>query len=154
MAHANDTAPVFPLLLDEQLCFSLYSVSRQVTAAYRPLLDELGLTYPQYVTMLALWEQAPVSMKALGEALDLDYGTLTPLIKRLEAAGLVRRQRRVDDERAVDVHLTDDGRALREKAVHIPDRIAEAMGLSETQFARLQRDLAVLASNLSRTVGS
>ena len=154
MAHANDTAPVFPLLLDEQLCFSLYSVSRQVTAAYRPFLDELGLTYPQYVTMLALWEQAPVSMKALGEALDLDYGTLTPLIKRLEAAGLVRRQRRVDDERAVDVHLTDDGRALREKAVHIPDRIAEAMGLSETQFARLQRDLAVLASNLSRTVGS
>ncbi|MFC5730158.1 MULTISPECIES: MarR family winged helix-turn-helix transcriptional regulator [Nocardioides] len=148
----DEVVPRFSLKLDEQLCFSLYSASRLITAAYRPLLNEIGLTYPQYVTMLVLWERAPVSMRGLGEELGLDYGTLTPLVKRLESAGLVRRRRRVDDERAVDVELTEDGRALRDRAIGIPDRIAELMGLSDRQFATLQKGLQALADNVEASL--
>src|ERR671925_402329 len=96
----------FSLLLDDQLCFALYAASRAVTNSYRPLLDELGLTYPQYLVMLVLWEHDAVPIKDVGAALELDYGTLTPLSKRLEASGLVQRQRRPDDERTVQVTLT------------------------------------------------
>src|ERR1700716_965582 len=99
----------FSLLLDDQLCFALYAASRAVTNRYRPLLDELDLTYPQYLVMLVLWQHGAVSVKDVGAALHLDYGTLTPLIKRLEAAGLVRRERRADDERSVAVSLTEQG---------------------------------------------
>jgi DNA-binding MarR family transcriptional regulator len=148
----TDVVPKFSLKLDDQLCFSLYSASRLVTAAYRSLLDDLGLTYPQYVTMLVLWERAPVSMRGLGEELGLDYGTLTPLVKRLEAAGLVRRRRRVDDERAVDVELTDAGRTLREQAIGIPDQIADVMALSDREFASLKKGLQKLASNVEASL--
>ncbi|MBM6406094.1 MarR family transcriptional regulator [Phycicoccus sp. CSK15P-2] len=148
MSDPVDAAPRHGLSLEEQLCFSLYSASRLVTAAYRPILEELGLTYPQYVTMLVLWERAPVSMKALGEALGLDYGTVTPLVKRLETAGLVQRRRRTDDERAVDVTLTEPGHRLRERSLTVPDRIGAAMGLEDEDFASLKRGLDLLAVNV------
>jgi DNA-binding transcriptional ArsR family regulator len=96
------------LLLDDQLCFALYAASRAVTARYRPLLDELGLTYPQYLVLLVLWEQDSISVRDLGAALQLESSTLSPLLKRLEAAGLLRRERRPDDERSVAIRLTDE----------------------------------------------
>jgi MarR family transcriptional regulator, organic hydroperoxide resistance regulator len=136
-------------LLDDQLCFSLYAASRVVTAAYRPILEELGLTYPQYLTMLVIWERTEVSMKELGEALELDYGTLTPLVKRLEAAGLVSRQRRPEDERAVHVVLTSRGTQLRERADDIPERIGAIMALSDAQFTALKAGLRALTDQVS-----
>ncbi|MFC0547008.1 MarR family winged helix-turn-helix transcriptional regulator [Kutzneria chonburiensis] len=129
-----------PLLLKDQLCFSLYAASRSVTALYRPMLDELGLTYPQYLVLLVLWEHGTSPVKDLGNALQLDYGTLSPLLKRLEANGLVRRTRRADDERSVAVALTDEGVALRDRALSVPPVIGTAMGLKEEEFGVL-RDL-------------
>src|SRR5215471_21059668 len=104
------------LLLDEQLCFALYAASRAVTQRYRTLLEELGLTYPQYLVMLVLWEQGPATVKSLGDALQLDYGTLSPLLKRLAASGLVERKRRSEDERSVEVSLTPAGEELKTRA--------------------------------------
>src|SRR3954465_4538626 len=122
-------APAYGLELDDQLCFALYAASRAVTNAYRPLLAELDLTYPQYLVMLVLWQRGTSTVKALGDALQLDYGTLSPLLKRLEAAGLVRRERRPDDERSVRVVLTDAGAALRGRAEAVPPAIGAVMGL-------------------------
>ncbi|WP_059387987.1 MarR family winged helix-turn-helix transcriptional regulator, partial [Arthrobacter sp. Hiyo1] len=96
--------------LDRQVCFALYSASKAATAVYRPVLDELGLTYPQYLVMLVLWENEPRSVRELGTELGLDSGTLSPLLKRLEAMGLVERRRSVEDERRVEIHLSDAGR--------------------------------------------
>ncbi|MGY2022796.1 MarR family winged helix-turn-helix transcriptional regulator [Nocardia gipuzkoensis] len=118
------------LTLDEQLCFPLYAASRAMTAVYRPKLDRLGLTYPQYLVMLALWERDERSVGDVCQALDLDSGTLSPLLKRLEAAGLVERRRSAADERRVDIRLTERGRALRAEAGDIPAQMAEASGLS------------------------
>ncbi|MBM9507413.1 MarR family winged helix-turn-helix transcriptional regulator [Actinacidiphila acididurans] len=137
------------LLLDDQLCFELYAASRAVTARYRPLLDALELTYPQYLVMLVLWEHEAVSVKELGAALQLDYGTLTPLVKRLEANGLVRRERRPDDERSVEVTLTPQGSALRERAAAVPPAIGAAMDLSTEDTARLRELLRRLTANVS-----
>src|SRR5215813_1878227 len=103
------------LTLDRHLCFALYSASRAMTAAYRPILTELNLTYPQYLVLLVLWEQGRVTVGSLGERLQLDSGTLSPLLKRLEANGFVRRQRSSDDERVVEVVLTPAGRRLEER---------------------------------------
>ena len=108
------------LQLDKQLCFALYAASRAMTQAYQPLLALLGLTYPQYLAMLVLWEQDGSSVKQLGERLHLDSGTLTPLLKRLENAGLVQRQRSSEDERSVVIWLTAAGKALEEQAAPIP----------------------------------
>jgi DNA-binding MarR family transcriptional regulator len=132
------------------VCFALYAASRAVTQLYRPLLSALGLTYPQYLVMLVLWERGTVTVKELGTELDLDSGTLSPLLKRLEAAGLVSRGRRADDERSVEVRLTGAGAALREKAATVPRRIARATGLRATELATLRRDLTAL----TRTVGA
>ncbi|MFG3618388.1 MarR family winged helix-turn-helix transcriptional regulator [Nocardia sp. NPDC047654] len=118
------------LTLDEQLCFPLYAASRAMTAVYRPKLERLGLTYPQYLVMLALWERDERSVGDVCQALDLDSGTLSPLLKRLEAAGLVERRRSAADERRVDIRLTERGRALRAEAGDIPAQMAEASGLS------------------------
>ena len=137
-----------PLLLKDQLCFSLYAASRSVTALYRPLLDELGLTYPQYLVLLVLWERGESPVKDLGAALQLDYGTLSPLLKRLEANGLVRRARRADDERSVSVALTEDGLALRDRALSVPPVIGTAMGLREEEFAALRGLLTKLTSSV------
>jgi DNA-binding MarR family transcriptional regulator len=143
-----------PLQLDDQLCFALYSASRAVTRAYAPLLQPLGLTYPQYLVLLVLWERDGASVKQLGERLALDSGTLTPLLQRLESQGLVERRRGEDDERVVRIHLTAPGRALRGKARKIPVELACRAGYdlgSETavrDLRRLRDELTALARRL------
>lgn len=138
------------LELSEQLCFSLYTAQRLVTAAYRPILDALGLTYPQYVAMLVLWESSPITMGELGERLGLDYGTVTPLVKRLEAAGLVTREKRPEDQRSVRLRLTDAGTELRGRAEGVPDTIAEVMALQTEEFTILKDSLEHLSDNVAQ----
>jgi DNA-binding MarR family transcriptional regulator len=135
--------------VDDLLCFALYAASRAVTTAYRPLLQDLGLTYPQYLVMVALWERGSMPVKDLGDALQLDYGTLTPLLKRLEAAGLITRQRRVDDERSVQVGLTPEGSAMRSATSGITTAIGDAMGLPEAEIDRLRVSLRRLTANVT-----
>ena len=123
-------APDQALLLDNQLCFALYSASLAMTKLYKPLLESLGLTYPQYLAMLVLWERDNLSVSGLGRQLCLDSGTLTPLLKRLEVMGLLARVRAVDDERRVQVTLTAAGRRLKTKAAKIPGCILQASQMS------------------------
>ncbi|MFI7504728.1 MarR family winged helix-turn-helix transcriptional regulator [Streptomyces sp. NPDC049687] len=137
------------LLLDDQLCFALYAASRAVTARYRPLLDELGLTYPQYLVMLVLWERDSLSVRELGAALQLESSTLSPLLKRLEASGLLRRERRPDDERSVALRLTDAGARLRDRAATVPLAIGDAMGLTPEQDTVAKRLLRLLTANVT-----
>jgi DNA-binding MarR family transcriptional regulator len=137
------------LTLDEALCFALYSASRALTGFYRPLLEELGLTYPQYLVLLALWERDGVAVGALAERLRLDYGTLSPLLKRLQAAGLIRRERREDDERSVTVSLTEAGRALRARADCFPEEVVAATGLDVESFEALRATLQRLTAAVS-----
>jgi len=139
------------LLLDQQLCFALYAASRSITGLYRPLLEPLGLTYPQYLVMLVLWEQDGLTVRELGQRLQLDSGTLTPLLKRLQAAGLVSRQRREEDEREVDVRLTESGLALREQASDVPQCMAQCLQLSSDQMQTLRNELKRLNQQLSHT---
>ena len=138
------------LRLDLQLCFPLYAASRAMVQAYTPLLSKLGLTYPQYLVMLVLWEADGVTVKALGEKLYLDSGTLTPLLKRLETLAFVRRERSTQDARSVRVSLTPQGRALRRKAAAIPEAIACRTGLSLEELSRLRRDVLRLFDNVSK----
>ncbi|RKG91692.1 MarR family winged helix-turn-helix transcriptional regulator [Corallococcus terminator] len=138
------------LRLDLQLCFPLYAASRAMVQAYTPLLSKLGLTYPQYLVMLVLWETDGVSVKELGEKLYLDSGTLTPLLKRLETLAFVRRERSKEDARSVRVSLTPQGRALRRKAASIPEAIACRTGLTMEELARLRRDVQRLFESVSR----
>jgi MarR family transcriptional regulator, organic hydroperoxide resistance regulator len=134
--------------LDDQLCFALYAASRAMTATYRDLLAELGLTYPQFLAMLVLWEADGITVSELGKRLQLDSGTLTPLLKRLEQAGLVARQRNTEDERELIVTLTGDGRALHAKSRAIPGLILCRTGLEVNQAVQLRGDLQELASRL------
>ena|SRR5437588_5832304 len=127
--------------LEKLTCFALYAASRAVINAYRPLLDEAGLTYPQYLVLLVLWQRGPQPVKALGSALQLDSGTLSPLLKRLEAAGLVRRERRTGDERSVLVTLTPAGAELERRARDIPARAARAAGMSLDELDDLRATL-------------
>jgi DNA-binding MarR family transcriptional regulator len=136
------------LRLDNQVCFALHAASRAFDATYRPMLRELGLTYPQYLVMLALWEHGTLTVKELGLALRLDSGTLSPLLKRLEAADLVRRERSREDERSVTVSLTGPGLALKEKAATIPRRILGATGLTPDELRELRRSLDELTAAL------
>jgi MarR family transcriptional regulator, organic hydroperoxide resistance regulator len=122
-------APGDELPIEDYLCLALYTASRAVTGLYRELLDELDLTYPQYLVMRLLWQRGAVPVKDIGAALALDYGTLSPLLKRLETRGLVRRVRRADDERSVEITLTDDGEAMRQKAEWVPAEVSRAIGL-------------------------
>ncbi|MFJ4977449.1 MarR family winged helix-turn-helix transcriptional regulator [Streptomyces coeruleorubidus] len=133
------------LLLDDQLCFALYAAQRAVTSAYRPLLDELGLTYPQYLVLLVLWERGETTVKELAAALRLDYGTVSPLLKRLESLGLVRRERAAHDERSVLVACTEPGEELRERAAGVPGALLAATGLAPPEVARLREELWRLA---------
>lgn len=153
----SDTEPLVPgapaepsLLLDDQFCFALYAASRAVTSVYRPLLDTVGLTYPQYLVMLVLWEHRTVPVKDLVAALHLDYGTLTPLIKRLEANDLLKRQRRADDERVVEVTLTPEGVALRDRIRTVPLAIGDAIGLPADEIKTAQDILRSLTHNVNR----
>ncbi|CAM3246871.1 MarR family transcriptional regulator [Nocardioides dubius] len=136
-----------PLALDQQVCFALAIASRSVVALYRPLLEPMGLTHPQYLVMLALWESEPLRVADLARMLELDPGTLSPLLKRLEAAGYLRRERDQRDERALAVVLTEKGRALRTDAEAIPAAIVERLGLPIEELMELhQRLTAVIAA--------
>lgn len=141
------------MAVDEQLCFALYTTSRAMTNWYRPLLDTLGLTYPQYLVLLLLWERGDASVTALGTALHLETGTLSPLLKRLEAGGFVTRTRQADDERSVLVGLTDQGRALEEHAADIYRSAVEATGLGAAEIVELRETLQVLAGSLRAAAG-
>lgn len=140
-AHVPDETD---LDLRKQVCFALYAASRALTAIYRPVLERLGLTYPQYLVMLVLWERGDTSVKALGTSLELDSGTLSPLLKRLEAAGLVTRARDPRDERSVLISLTAAGDALRTQAAGIPRAIAEATGVPADKLADLRDTLRMI----------
>jgi DNA-binding MarR family transcriptional regulator len=131
-------------LLDNQLCFSLYSASLAMTKLYKPLLDALDLTYPQYLVMLVLWEHDDITVSALGERLSLDSGTLTPLLKRLEQAGLLKRQRSSADERKVHVVLTGTGLALCERAAHVPACVVAQSGLPLGELMGLNQQIKKL----------
>ncbi|MDT0331852.1 MarR family winged helix-turn-helix transcriptional regulator [Nocardiopsis lambiniae] len=137
-----------PLALDNQLCFSLYAASRALTGLYRELLGDLGLTYPQYLVMLALWEHRTLSVKGLSRVLHLDSGTLSPLLRRLEGAGLITRTRSSADERVVEIGLTDNGAALRGRALGIPARLLRASDLSTGRI----RELHATLDELTRSV--
>ncbi|NHC46947.1 MarR family winged helix-turn-helix transcriptional regulator [Motilibacter aurantiacus] len=130
-----------PLALEEQVCFALSVAARGVVAVYKPLLEPLGLTHPQYLVMLALWQRAPLSVKDLSRLLQLDPGTLSPLLKRLEAAGHVRRERDRGDERLLAVSLTPSGTALREQALLIPPAVVERLGMDLDELRRLHAAL-------------
>ena len=133
-----------PLALDRQVCFALAAASRSVIALYRPVLQPLGLTHPQYLVMLALWERSPRTVSDIGATLLLDPATLSPLLKRLEAAGLVSRARSVADERALDVQLTANGAALRSQAAGVPPQIIDRLGLPVAELERIRDDLTKL----------
>ena len=129
------------LKLENQLCFPLYAAAREVVKRYRPYLDELDITYTQYITMMVMWEQKEITVKALGEKLFLDSGTMTPVLKSLESKGYVTRKRSTTDERSVSVFLTDRGEALKEKAVDIPGKVAGCVGLEPAEAAALYETL-------------
>jgi DNA-binding MarR family transcriptional regulator len=135
------------LALDRQVCFALAVASRSVIALYRPLLEPMGITHPQYLVMLALWESSPLSVKQLSGLLQLDPGTLSPLLKRLEAIGYVTRRRDPRDERALAVELTEEGRALREQALLVPPAIMARLGMSA-------EELQALHSSLTRVIAA
>ncbi|MFT4265965.1 MAG: MarR family transcriptional regulator [Xenophilus sp.] len=138
------------LKLDSQLCFAVYSASLAMTRLYKPLLDKLGLTYPQYLVMLALWEEDGLMVSALGERLSLDSGTLTPLLKRLEAAGFVSRVRDVADERRVHIMLTPKGRRLKTRALDVPGCLLAASQCSLEDIASLTRQLRALRDRVKQ----
>lgn len=135
-------------LLDQSLCFAVYSAGLAFNRLYKPILDPLGLTYPQYLVMMALWEKDGQGVGELGDLLFLESNTLTPLIKRLEAAGLVKRARDTEDERQVRVSLTASGRELLKQASCVPMQVLEASGMSIEQVARLRNSVAGLRDNL------
>ncbi|GLI02397.1 MarR family winged helix-turn-helix transcriptional regulator [Phytohabitans aurantiacus] len=136
------------MALRRQVCFALYAASRATTALYRPLLDELGLTYPQYLVLLVLWERDGRTVKELGEELRLDSGTLSPLLKRMEAAGLVARHRTAGDERVVEVRLTAAGTELQARARSVPATLVAATGLDRKTLVELRDTLTTLASTM------
>ncbi|MFH9138779.1 MarR family winged helix-turn-helix transcriptional regulator [Streptomyces sp. NPDC017524] len=136
------------LRLDHQVCFSLHSASRAFGGFYRQALKDLGLTYSQYLVMLVLWEHGPQPVKGIGDRLQLDSGTLSPLLKRLETAGLVRRERSREDERSVLIDLTDEGARLRERALSVPRGVLEATGLSLDEILELKDVLGRLTAAL------
>ncbi len=136
------------LKLENQLCFALYEASRATIDIYRPLLDAMGVTYLQYLVLLILWERGTCSVKELGQLLHLDSGTLSPLLKRLEAAGFIRRQRRVEDERVVDISLTDQGHALKDQAAKIPDKFFCELDMSLEEYIALLTSVKKLTGHL------
>ena len=142
------------LKLENQLCFPLYACAKEVVRLYTPYLDPLGLTYTQYITMLVLWEKKLVSVKALGELLWLDSGTLTPLLKKLEAKGLVTRSRSKEDERSVEIGLTDEGRALEEQAAAVPAKVGSCLKMPPEEAAALYSLLYKTLNRLNESDGN
>ncbi|AIN57327.1 MarR family transcriptional regulator [Pseudomonas soli] len=150
--NADTQAPCDALLLDNQVCFALHSTSLLMTKVYKPLLQALGLTYPQYLAMLVLWEQDGLTVGEISQRLLTDPGSLTPLLKRLESEGLLKRSRSREDERVVLVQLTDKGRALQAEAQRVPQCILQASGHSAEQLRKLQADLLVLRAQLQENL--
>ena len=147
--HATDQ----PLLLGNQLCFAIYSTAHAFNRVYKPLLDKLGLTYPQYLVMLVLWERDGVPVKDIGERLFLDSGTLTPLLKRLEAAGLIKRTRSTKDERQVLIALMPQGHALQEKARSVPQSVLAASACTVAELSAMKNEIVALRDRLNAVVG-
>src|ERR1700688_1979609 len=147
--HATD----LPLLLGNQICFAIYSTAHAFNRVYKPLLDRVGLTYPQYLVMLVLWEGDGLTVKDIGERLFLDSGTLTPLLKRLEAAELVKRIRSTEDYLQVLIALTSRGQALREKARAVPPSILAASACSVTELSAMKNELVALRDQLNAALG-
>jgi MarR family transcriptional regulator, organic hydroperoxide resistance regulator len=139
-----------PLALDRQVCFALAAASRSVIGLYRPVLAPLGLTHPQYLVMLALWERSPRSLTELADALYLEPATLSPLLKRLELAGYLTRKRSTDDERALSIELTNAGEKLRSQALAVPGTIVERLGVPVQQLERVRDELTALLEASSR----
>jgi MarR family transcriptional regulator, organic hydroperoxide resistance regulator len=150
---ARKPATDLPLLLGNQLCFAIYSTAHAFNRVYKPLLKRLGLTYPQYLVMLVLWERDGLPVKDIGERLFLDSGTLTPLLKRLEAAELIKRTRGTEDERQVLIALTSRGQALREKARAVPHAILAASACSLTELSAMKNELIALRDRLNAVPG-
>jgi len=142
-----------PLRLDNQICFAVYSAAHAFNRVYKPLLDRLGLTYPQYLVMLVLWERDDVPLKEIGEKLFLDSGTLTPLLKRLEAAHLVRRTRSTEDERQVLIALTPQGHARKEKARAVPQSILAASDCTVPELVAMKNEIVALRDRLNAVIG-
>ena len=140
------------LRLEEQICFPLYAATRAMMLMYQPILAELGLTYPQYLVMLVLWESDGLSVKQIGERLYLDSGTLTPLLKRLESAGVVQRERSTEDERVVHIRLTSDGKRLKRRASDIPRTLACKLDKKPAELLRLRAELKALYAHLQAIV--
>ena len=140
---ANDQIPI-----EDYICLALYRASRAVTGLYRGLLADLGLTYPQYLVMRLLWQRRTLAVGEIGDALGLDYGTLSPLLKRLETARLIERRRRSDDERSVDIALTPDGRALEARSLDIPTKLSCALGLDDDDVLALRHALTQLTESV------
>ncbi|MGY4156249.1 DNA-binding MarR family transcriptional regulator [Bradyrhizobium sp. USDA 4461] len=149
----KQTAADQALRLDNQICFAVYSTAHAFNRVYKPLLDRLGLTYPQYLVMLALWERDDVPVKDLGERLFLDSGTLTPLLKRLEAAELISRTRSSADERIVLITLTPQGHALREKAKAVPQSILAASDCTVGELLAMKDEIVALRDRLNAVLG-
>jgi DNA-binding MarR family transcriptional regulator len=139
-----------PLELDRQLCFALAATSREVVRLYRPSLEPLGLTHPQYLVLLALWERSPLRLREIADRLFLEPATVSPLVGRLEAAGLVTRSRNAGDERAVDIALTEDGVALRRPALAVPGEVVGRLGYSIERLERLRDELTSLLAAAHR----
>jgi len=140
--------------VDEQLCFAIYAASRAMTGYYRPLLDAIGLTYPQYLVMLVLWERGDATVTGIGQTLQLETGTLSPLLRRLEALGLVCRNCQVDDQRSVLVTLTPAGRALERDVISTQKRVGEATGLGRAESVELREALHGLTGRLRSAAGA
>lgn len=136
------------LKLENQFCFAVYACSREITKLYRPFLDELGITYTQYVTLLALWELDNVTVKKLGGRLYLDSGTLTPLLKKLEAMGLVERLRDPEDERNVRIRLTEEGKQLKQKAYPVPEKVFCQSGMTPEETIALRQQLTAVLQQI------
>ncbi len=150
---ARKSAAYPPLKLDNQICFAVYSTAHAFNRLYKPLLERLELTYPQYLVMLVLWERDDVPLKNIGQRLFLDSGTLTPLLKRLETAGLIRRTRSVEDERQVLIALTPQGHALRDKAKTVPQGVLAASACSVEELVSMKDELVALRDRLTAALG-
>ena len=151
MTKTPDYSGIDPLALDSQLCFPLYTAAREVTARYTPFLKEIGLTYTQYICMMVLWEERKLSVKDIGARLHLDSGTLTPLLKKLEAKGYVSRRRNERDERRLDVAVTDAGMALRERALSVPRQMGACIDLSLEEAIQLRALLDKVIAGIGKS---
>jgi DNA-binding MarR family transcriptional regulator len=136
------------LKLENQICFPLYVIAKQITGLYRPFLDELDITYPQYLVMMTLWENDGLAVNNIGEKLYLDSGTLTPLLKRLEAKGFIMRKRKKEDERVVQVFISESGKALRQKACEIPAKMHQKVGVSKEDWAELSNSVKKILNKI------